>query len=300
MLLFSNPSADPAYNQAFEEVLFTHRTQGEILLLWQNAPAVVCGRYQNVFAEINVPAALEQKVSVIRRETGGGTVYHDPGNLNYTFITDAGEGLDYGRFLSPVVNALRALGVPAETGRICDITVAGKKVSGSAQKVAGGRVLHHGTLLFSADLDRLRLLANGAKAEYVSKGVQSSPWPVANLSEYLPGMTLSAFCGSLTVLLTAGKMPEQANLTLDELSEVNRLTREKYRAWDWTYGKNPAYTLTRPFPGGTLHLESRHGIIEALEGPDENLCRRLIGRRLDVQTLCKEIPEAAALLPYLF
>lgn len=293
MYYFVNDSRDPCYNQAFEEFIFNNFTGGDILLLWRSDPAVICGRYQNVFAEVNVPAAKAAGITLVRRETGGGTVYHDHGNLNYTLISDYdGEGADYERFLQPVAAVLRSMGVPAETGRICDIAVEGKKVSGSAQKIAGSRVLHHGTLLFSADLATLRQAANGGRAEYVSKGVASSPWPVVNLQTYLPGMTIEDFQKAMYDGLTEGKSVETLTLPPEMLSAVRELAERKYRAWDWTFGKNPAYTLTRATPGGTLVLGSRRGIVERLTLDGQELPA---GMRLDVDEL-REHP----LFPYLF
>ena len=293
MIYYNNPSHDPCYNQALEEILFTQCRQGDILLLWRNAPAVVCGRYQNLFAEVSVPAAAGEGITLIRRETGGGTVYHDEGNINFTFITDYdGGGADYEKYLRPVVKVLRELGVPARTGRVCDIAVEGKKISGSAQKIAGGRVLHHGTLLFSADLTVLRRVANGGRAEYASRGVASSPWPVTDLQTYLPGMTAEEFQAAMFAGLTAGKTVEQRTLTAEQEAEIRRLAAEKYGSWDWTFGKNPAYTLTRQTPVGMLVLESKGGVIRKLTLDGREL---EAGRRLEL-SLWREHP----LYPYIF
>lgn len=278
---------DPYFNQACEEVLFSRR-RGDLLVVWRNAPAVVCGKYQNIYAEVCLPAAQAQRIAIIRRETGGGTVYHDEGNLNYAIMIDRGDKQGYEPFLRPIVDALRALGADAQTGRICDITVGGKKVSGSAQKVAGGRVWHHGTLLFSTDLTRLRYLANGARKDYVSKGVQSSPWPVANLCEVLPHTDALSFRDALLRQLDAKIVP----LTAEEQAEAETLANEKYRSWDWTFGKNPAFTLTRQTPQGELVMESKNGEITLL-----NLAPELVGQRLDPQNPAL---LASPLYPYLF
>lgn len=278
---------DPYFNQACEESLFLHRT-GSLLVVWRNAPAVVCGKYQNIYAEVSLPSAQAQNIAILRRETGGGTVYHDEGNLNYAIMTDRGDTQGYEPFLAPIVDALRALGADAQTGRICDIAVNGKKVSGSAQKVSGGRVWHHGTLLFSADLTRLRGVANGARREYVSKGVQSSPWPVANLCDVLPHTDALAFRDALLRKLGA----EPTLMTAEELATAETLAREKYRAWDWTFGKNPAFTLTRQTPQGELVMESKNGVITAL-----NLAPEFVGQRLDPQN---PVLLASPLCPYLF
>ena len=273
MLYLSCDTLDPYFHLALEEVLLASDLRGELLLLWRSRSAVICGRYQNIYAEADVLAAKAAGVDVARRLTGGGTVYHDAGNLNYTVISDYdGEGAQYERFLSPVVRTLRQLGVPAETGRVCDITVEGKKISGSAQKVAGGRVLHHGTLLLDADLTALRRIANGARADYASKGVASSPWPVTNLKPYLPGMTMEDFRAAMLTGLTAGKDVETRPLTEAEAAAAQALAESKYKTWDWIYGTNPEYVLTR----NGMTLRCKHGVITELDAAPE-----LVGRRLD-------------------
>ena len=145
-------STDPTYNLAFEEYVLTHRREGEYLLLWQNDNTIVVGRNQNTAQEID-PAFVEQHhIRVVRRGTGGGAVYHDMGNLNYSFITDVGdaERLTMERFTRPIVAALQGLGLRAEASGRNDILVEGRKVSGTAQRLVNGRILHHGTLLFDS------------------------------------------------------------------------------------------------------------------------------------------------------
>ena len=163
MIQIETTSHDPFFNQAFEDYVFRTFREDEVLLLWRNRPAVVVGCYQNICREVHVRALLEQNIPVVRRMSGGGTVYHDLGNLNYTLITGQSGALDYDRCLAPVLRALNALGVPAQKSRTCDMTVDGKKISGSAQKIANGRVLHHGTLLVDADLTRLDEITTGRK-----------------------------------------------------------------------------------------------------------------------------------------
>ena len=146
-------SQNPYYNLAFEEYVLTHRTEGDYLLLWQNDNTIVVGQNQNTEAEINRPFVEEHHINVVRRSTGGGAVYHDLGNLNYSFITDAGdkESISMARFTHPVVEALKGLGLQAEASGRNDILVEGRKVSGTAQRLCGNRILHHGTLLFDSD-----------------------------------------------------------------------------------------------------------------------------------------------------
>lgn len=270
MQYFQNNSTDPYYNLAFEEFVFTHYKDDDILLVWVNDTAVVCGQYQNIFAEVNVPLALEQGVALLRRESGGGTVFHDPGNLNYTMIrtTEAGA-VGYAPFLEPMVEALCNLALPASTNRICDITLAGLKISGSAQRIVKNRVLHHGTLLYNSDLASLRALANGQREHFSSKAVKSSPWPVTNIIEHLADNTLPL--DEFKRQLLGALLPDDArimSLTEAEEQAVRQLADEKYRSWEWTFGHNPPFTYARQLDvaGQAVELSysSRQGRIHSL------------------------------------
>jgi len=296
MIYYVNDSNDPCFNQAFEEYLFLNAAEDDVLYFWKNDPAVVCGCYQNPFAEVSIPAALDRGVAVVRRETGGGTVYHDRGNVNYTRIARAeGAGADYGRFIRPVVEALNRMGIPAAFTRTCDISIEGLKVSGSAQKIAGGRVLHHGTLLYDTDLTVLRALANGRQAHYEAKGIRSAPWPVTNIREHLPGGTMSteAFEKALWEELTGGRAEKRA-LTAQQLSEIGRLADEKYRTWEWTYGRTPAFSYRRVFEWRgkmtSAEYEAKNGVIQTIrlqpeEGRLAELEKSLAGLELRPELL---------------
>ena len=266
MIQIETTSHDPFFNQAFEDYVFRTFREDEVLLLWRNRPAVVVGCYQNICREVHVRALLEQNIPVVRRMSGGGTVYHDLGNLNYTLITGQSGALDYDRCLAPVLRALNALGVPAQKSRTCDMTVDGKKISGSAQKIANGRVLHHGTLLFDADLTRLDEITTGRKNDaFCSKGTQSAICAVTNLRPYLrEDCEIVTFARQLAQkILPPGA--KTVRLTQAQLADVRRLASELYQSWDWTWGKTPAFTYekTAEFAGRPIRVryEARHGLI---------------------------------------
>ena len=266
MIQIETTSHDPFFNQAFEDYVFRTFREDEVLLLWRNRPAVVVGCYQNICREVHVRALLEQNIPVVRRMSGGGTVYHDLGNLNYTLITGQSGALDYDRCLAPVLRALNALGVPAQKSRTCDMTVDGKKISGSAQKIANGRVLHHGTLLFDADLTRLDEITTGRKNDaFCSKGTQSAICAVTNLRPYLrEDCEIVTFARQLAQkILPPGA--KTVRLTQAQLADVRRLAAELYHSWDWTWGKTPAFTYekTAEFAGRPIRVryEARHGLI---------------------------------------
>ena len=266
MIQIETTSHDPFFNQAFEDYVFRTFREDEVLLLWRNRPAVVVGCYQNICREVHVRALMEQNIPVVRRMSGGGTVYHDLGNLNYTLITGQSGALDYDRCLAPVLRALNALGVPAQKSRTCDMTVDGKKISGSAQKIANGRVLHHGTLLFDADLTRLDEITTGRKNDaFCSKGTQSAICAVTNLRPYLrEDCEIVTFARQLAQkILPPGA--KTVRLTQAQLADVRRLAVELYQSWDWTWGKTPAFTYekTAEFAGRPIRVryEARHGLI---------------------------------------
>lgn len=291
MIQIDTTSHDPYFNQAFEDYVFRTYREGDVLLLWRNRPAVVVGCYQNICREVHMRALLDRGIPVVRRMSGGGTVYHDLGNLNYTLISDQTGPLDYDRCLEPVIRALNALGVPAQKNRTCDIAVDGKKISGSAQKIAGGRVLHHGTLLFDSDLSLLDEITTGRKNDaFCSKGTESAICTVTNLRPYLQDdCEIVTFAKRLAEqLLPPGS--EQIRLTEQQLAEVRQLADEIYHAWDWTWGKTPAFTYEKnaEFAGKPIFVryEAKRGLLRNTEVRSDALdaqalCAMLNGVRLD-------------------
>ncbi|MFV0497625.1 MAG: lipoate--protein ligase [Candidatus Fimivivens sp.] len=239
-------SQNPAYNLAFEEYILKHRCEGDYLLLWQNDNTIVVGQNQNTEAEINRAFVEANAINVIRRVTGGGAVYHDLGNLNYSFITDAGasDQIALSRFTAPVVSALKELGVDAEASGRNDILAGGKKCSGTAQRLFENRILHHGTLLFDANLGMAAQALNVDPAKFQSKSAQSVRSRIGNIRELLPkDMTLPAFWDYLKRVL-AGSGLIQDTLSPQELDEIEKLKIAKYDTWEWVYGRSPKYDMT--------------------------------------------------------
>ena len=251
-------STDAAYNLSFEEYILTHKRQGDWLLLWQNSPTVVVGLNQVAEAEADLAYCAAHGVAVVRRATGGGAVYHDLGNLNYSLISDAGEeaSLSLARFMRPVCEALRSMGVPAEATGRNDITIEGLKVSGTAQRLYSGRVLHHGTLLFKTDREAMAAALRPAPDKFSGKAAKSVRSRVGEISGFLPrGTTLEGFRSALLAALAPEGLARE-ELTAGELAEVERLAREKYRSPSWTFGRAPdfGFKSSRRFPGGSISV----------------------------------------------
>ena len=254
-------SREAGWNLAFEEYVLTHKREGDYLLLWQNDNTIVIGQNQNAEAEINRSFVEAHDITVVRRMTGGGAVYHDLGNLNYSFITDVHDAarLSMTAFTQPVVEALRALGLNAEASGRNDILVDGKKVSGTAQRMAGGRILHHGTLLFDSDPGMVAGALNVDPAKFQSKSAKSVRSRIGNIRDHLAvDMDLPAFWEHLKKTLSAGGFV-QAELSLEELEAVKSLKESKYDTWEWNFGRSPKFDLTnkRRFGGGTLEVGLR-------------------------------------------
>ena len=293
-------SQDPYYNLAFEEYVLLHHTDGDYLLLWQNDNTVVVGQNQNTAEEIDPDFVSAHGIRVVRRTTGGGAVYHDLGNLNYSFITDAGDTLSTERFTKPVVEALRGLGLDAEVSGRNDILVSGCKVSGTAQRLTATRILHHGTLLFDSDLSMASGALRADPAKFRSKSAKSVRSRIGNIRSFLPqDMTLDSFWSYLKTALARQGL-EESSLTEEELTAIRALREEKYATWDWNYGHSPVYEMRdrRRFTGGTLEVCTtvKDGIIADIRFYGDflslrdltPLCRALTGchrRREDVEAV---------------
>ncbi len=239
-------TTDPTWNLALEQYIFDVLPRDKsYFILWQNKDAIIVGRHQNTLAEINEPFVRERGIQVVRRLSGGGAVYHDLGNLNFTFIQDAENGiaLDLGLFCKPVAAAIRALGADAQVNGRNDITIDGKKFSGNAQYQKEGRVMHHGTLLFASNMQAASDSLRPDPEKIKAKGVQSVRSHITNLSDYLPGVTLPQFKEMLLSKLFEGRKMERYELTEADNAAIGKLQKERYGTWDWNYGSSPPCDL---------------------------------------------------------
>lgn len=251
-------SVEPDYNLALEEYILTSRITGSYLLLWQNDNAIILGQNQNMTAEIDPLFVRAHQIRVVRRSTGGGAVYHDLGNLNYSFITDwdASGGDVEESFVWPVVRALRELGLAAERSGRNDILVEGKKVSGTAQRVCGSRILHHGTLLFDSDLEILARALKTDPEKFQTKNICSVRSRVANIRTLLKeDMDLDGFRDHMLGSLTGGQYVRQS-LSARERDAVEQIRADKYGNPAWNRGREGHYTISsrRRWSGGSVEF----------------------------------------------
>ncbi|MDR1803879.1 MAG: lipoate--protein ligase [Treponema sp.] len=239
---------DPSRNLALEQFVFDSLDRKHnYFMLWQNHNAIIVGKHQNTLEEINAAFVKENGISVVRRLSGGGAVYHDLGNLNFTFITDAGkQGIDFAVFCEPIRNALLSFGVPVEISGRNDMTVDGKKFSGNAQYIKEGRVMHHGTILYDSDMSVLsRALKPGAD-KIESKGVKSARSRVTNIRPYMKtDMSVAGFWTALKDFMVDAFGMEELTLEPEQDAAVEALKENVYSRWSWNYGNSPPYTLRK-------------------------------------------------------
>ncbi len=283
---------DPYLNLAIEEYFFRYE-QDDVFLLWQNSPTVVVGKNQNVYAELNLEAVRERDIRVARRITGGGAVYHDGGNLNFSFLSSerGGGGLDFAYFTAPILAALGEMGIVATLSGRNDLLTDGKKFSGNAQYSANGRTLHHGTLLFDSDLDVLDEVLNVDEEKLRAKAIRSTRSRVTNLKPLLPAdVTMADFIEKIAGFVIGRYRPEV--LSNPPWNEQIETLRRRNESEAWLYperGYLSAYQIHKKkrYDFGTveIRLEMRNEGIEGLkiEGdffgvePVEELERRLVG-----------------------
>jgi lipoate-protein ligase A len=273
MLFVNNQNEhDPAVNLAFEEYMLRKaELKEDLLLFYINEPSIIIGRHQNTLEEINRAYVEEHGIHVVRRLSGGGAVYHDLGNLNFSFITNyqPENFKNFMKFTEPVIRALAKLGVSAELSGRNDILIDDRKVSGNAQYISNGRMVSHGTLLLNSDLSHVSDALHVHENKIASKGIKSVRSRVANISEFLSSpMDIESFRDHLLKTYFEGvpKIPEFP-LSTQDWELIHTLASERYRSWEWTYGHSPDFNIEKRqrFPGGEIdaRLDVKQGMIQA-------------------------------------
>ncbi len=248
MLYISRSETDPYFNIAAEEYVLTELKE-DVFMLWQNEPSIIVGKHQNTLAEINYQYVQKNNIPVIRRITGGGTVYHDLGNLNFSFVKSGKRDqlVNFKAFTDPIIAALKTMSINAKFEGKNDLRVDGKKISGNAEHVFKNRVLHHGTLLFSSELGKLNESILAQPENFEDKAVKSNRSIVANISDFLKSpMKIEAFRDQ--ILFQIMQLDHEARLysfTDEDKQKITELVKSKYSRWSWNYAYSPKYTLTK-------------------------------------------------------
>lgn len=298
MIYIESESFDPHFNLALEQYVFDNLDKNEnYFMLWQNDNAIIVGKHQNTVAEINAEYTKENNIKVVRRLSGGGAVYHDLGNLNFTFIVSAGGGYEqfnFSDFCKPIIELLNSLGVNAVLNGRNDMSIEGKKFSGNSQYAKRGRIMHHGTIMFDSDLDIVGNSLVVSKDKIQSKGVTSIRSRVTNIKPHMQtDVSIEEFKRLLVNHVFKGAEVPQYHLTEEDIKKIEALASEKYRTWDWNYGSSPKYSVIkeRRFEGVggiTLCMDVENGIIKDFDiygdyfgnGDKSNLKEILVGKQL--------------------
>lgn len=268
MLCIHHHSTDPYFNIATDEYIFKHLKE-DCFMLWRNDNAIIVGKHQNTLAEINVAYVKEKNIKVVRRLSGGGAVYHDLGNLNFSF-TRTGENtevVDFQRYTKPILEVLQKLGVDAKFEGRNDLTIDGKKFSGNAEHVFKNKVLHHGTVLFSSEMKDVSGALKISPLKYKDRAVKSIPKRVTNVEDHLKvKISLQEFTNKvMNHILETHEDCRLYEFTKEDLSAIQKLRDEKYATWDWNFGHSPTYNFRQGVrtKGGVIeiNLEVKKGII---------------------------------------
>lgn len=258
MLILRSRTFNPAFNLATEEFLINNKKE-DCFYLYINDPSIIVGRYQNSLAEINVEYVKDNNVTVIRRLSGGGAVFHDPGNLNFSFLMNDAEDMsvDFKKYTQPIIDVLQALGVNARFEGRNDMVIDGKKFSGNAKCYYNGKVLQHGTLLFNSTLPNLSQALKLNPLKYRDKAVKSISSRVTNITEHLEqDISLVEFeTAIINHVRTMYSDAEVYELTDSDIKEINKLVEEKYGTWEWNFGHSPNYNFQRGIKSNGGHIE---------------------------------------------
>ena len=269
MIYIETGSTDIFYNLSAERYFAAQKKPGDTaFLLWRTTPTLVVGKYQNTLEEIRRDYAEAQGIQVARRLSGGGTVYADLGGWMFTFIEpDGAEEIQFQKYTRPIVDALRALDVPADFNGRNDLMIDGRKFSGNSQYKLAGSTVHHGTLMFDVDIERMVAATSVADEKIISKSIRSVRERVTNISEHLKApMDAEAFKRHL-LRFVMGEDSARYELTDEDRAEIERFAREKLATWEWNYGMNPKFSIGRAgrFAGGRIEfrLDVKKGLIAA-------------------------------------
>ena len=270
MIIIDSPSNNAYFNIASEEYLLTKFPEDEILLFYINAPSIIIGKFQNTLAEINLDYVKDNNIKVVRRLSGGGAVYHDLGNLNFSFHTKASDKdfSDFETFTKPVINLLNKLNVPAKLEGRNDLLVDGKKFSGNAKTIKSNKMIQHGTILINSEMSVLADALKVNPLKFVDKAVKSNRARVTNLIDYLPVETTTESFKQLFIdeIKLSNENISVYSFDNEDIAAIEQLINEKYGTWDWNFGSSPDYNFKKAnkIPAGFIevHLDVHKGHIQ--------------------------------------
>lgn len=271
MLLINYSDTNPYFNLAMEEY-FLRNTSEDLFMLWRNENAIIVGKNQNTLSEINYEYVKENNIKVVRRQSGGGAVFHDLGNINFTFVSCNDNSFsDFKRFTMPIIEALENLNIHAEFSGRNDLLINNQKFSGNAQYNYKNKVMHHGTLLFSSQINDLSSALKVKPSKFEGKGIKSVKSRVTNISQHLENnMNVLEFKEYLMNFINnKDKNNHFYELSEQDINGINKLVEEKYSTWDWNFGNSPKYSLNNEVkcPGGNIEfsLNVEKGVIKEIK-----------------------------------
>lgn len=295
MIIIDSTSNDAYFNIAAEEYLLKRFPKEEILFFYVNAPSIIVGKFQNTLAEVDLDYVQENQIKVVRRLSGGGAVYHDLGNLNFSFHSILGKQdfTDFSRFTAPVISLLNKLGIPAVLEGRNDILVEGRKFSGNAKLVKNGKMIQHGTILIHSEITVLASALQTNPLKFIDKATKSNRSRVINLSEYLPKNMTTGDFKNLFMDEIKYNNPSLTRYKFNkkDIVEINKLVENQYITWDWNFGFSPNYNFkkAKKVAAGFIevHLDVQKGYIREAKifgdffasAPIEELEQKLIGVR---------------------
>lgn len=306
MMYLKCASTDAKFNFALEKyAMHVLDISDEYFMFWRTAPTLMTGRFQNTLAEINMPYARRNNIDIVRRITGGGTIYTDMNGWQFSFIVKRRRSMEFETFTRPIIDALRSLGVEAQLSGRNDLTIGGRKFSGNAQYSGKDVMLHHGSILFDTDLEALVRSLSVEDEKIISKGIKSVRQRVTNIAEHLSaGMTSTQFSDVMLKYLLKGM--ETYELSDKDVEAVNEIKRSQFDAWEWNFGADPKFNVTKEarFAGGKLCAKSlvENGRIQSIKFYGDffasedigQLEKSLTGCRYDEDDIKTALAEASA------
>jgi lipoate-protein ligase A len=273
MICIKNEDTNPYFNLAAEEYVLKNFSDNAFML-WRNAPSIIVGNHQNTLAEINTEYVKENNIDVVRRLSGGGAVFHDLGNLNFTFIKNIDKSkdkVDFSTFTKPIIDVLRNMDINANFEGRNDIVIDGKKISGNAQHTNGNRMIHHGTLLFSSVMTDLSNALKVNPLKFRDKAVKSVKSRVSNISDHMPEKidVLTFRDRIMDYIVSTHEGAYLYEYTDEDREKINQLVKEKYGKWEWNFGSSPKYNFEKLIKtkGGNIefHIDVNKGLINDIK-----------------------------------